>query len=511
MPTEDKYIITIDATKAIKSTSDLEKKVEYAYGGIARLIGYTVNAKTGLSRYTIEVREATKQTGSLNLAVDTLNRKLKGVAEVSKITFKSGAPMIDALSPTSNKEQLPVNVGGNFGKRFPGAELIGNNGNVPAVAAAVGGFENEPRGKSRVGSRGLTPGVRRTANKELLTRNESIKEASSLNKAMFNIGKSIHTGDKAFRKLRMTVFITQMSMLGFAFSMQAITGTVQSMLMGALSGLADTESAVQNAVLSRVFGSDVAGSMGLGIEDIVESSLKAKGTLADLNSILVDISAKVLGDPDTIKQITSAIQLLSEKLSDPKLITAISSIVISVADMLPSLADVVPYLAEFVKWLGDSGLLPVIVLLIAACQILMPILAAIQGALMGLEIASAAYYVVLGLLATAAAAIGVSVGTLIAIFAALILIFDVVYNAVYHFLETGDVVGSIIYGLTTALQDLWGVISPIIDLIGGILGFDNASSGIASTVTNFIFNGNVSSDDSDKIARAVKDKTNKAY
>lgn len=542
MPTEDIYRMSFEADRAIKNIDATVAKLSKMTNSIVKLIGITTNAEGKVRNFSVEMRGATVSANNFAAAVDKVNKNMGKTVHLANAKFvpgKGGVAPVDLLGRMGGKipnikgvmtpvtqmtkgvgftersklqswSNLPAVQQGKFGRRNPAAELLGSS----AAQSIASAFSNElATGKTskpqRWGIAGRNPNTMLKIGVPGMSDGRNVSRAgvspfdSKLKIAFDAFSKNMFATNKGFQSLKKSIFLTQMGMLGVAFSSQALVGSFQNLLMSTVTGLADTESAMQNAVLSQVFGSNVMGTAGIDAQGLVDASLKAKGVLADLQSILVSIGAAVLSDPETVKVIKDSFTELIQKLTEPKFLQAIISIVQSVAEMLPTLANVLPPLANLIKMLGDSGLLPVIVLLITACQLLMPVLAAVQLALTGVEFVG-------GLLAAGAAALGVSVGALIAIIVAVIIVIDFLWNLFTHLAETGDILGSVFYAFGKTLEDIWSILSPIIDAVGGLLGFENASEGIATTVNNFIFNKPTTADEAASYSKAVKSSKNTA-
>lgn len=499
MATEDKYVITVVADAATTNLQNLLNKINLVYGGLSRLKTASVDTARGLTRYTVEVNNSKVAVQGLNNANRSLVNSVTGVnsaiAKSTRVTRDARQGFSNRLNKKLKAQNLPkpntatyfdpLAMSGGYGEPYPRIPSMG-----PIQAATIpdfpsifdqksgrGGRKN-PNASSEIlplpGQQSGSPDFNAAESDDLATgrtskptrspwslargaRPRSMAMASNISHKTYTTAvkrqkqeqKQISLFTKfgnGMKTLTKQTFMLQMGMLGVAFSSQSVIASLQGLAMQSLTGLADTEGAIQNAILSSVFGSDVMGGMGVSIEDIVQSSIKAKGVLADLNSILVLIAAKVLADPEVMKAITDAIKQVTAKLSDEKFIQSIKDIVIEVAKAAPKLMDVLPPLADFIKKLGEEGLLDKIILLVGACMLLMPVFASLQ--LLLLIIASPEI-----------------LGALLGGLAILIFLFQTAQDLIKKFNTIMEIISDPLGNITDIFYLLWdcmlGIISPL--------------------------------------------------
>lgn len=338
---------------------------------------------------------------------------------------------------------------------------------------------------------------------------------------------------KGFENLRKSVFMAQMGMLGFSFSMQSLTTTIQGFLTSGLTGLADTETAIKNLAISDAFGG-TNFLENLDMNEFVDASLNAKGALAGLSSILVIIAEKVFSDPANAEKIGNAISDLVLKLTDEKFISAIEKIVDAITSegFIDSMVSAAQAIADLTSKLGEAGLLDKVLLLILACQVLMPVFALLQILLMAVGA------VVVGELIVALAAV---IAVIVIVIAAiqdwgksgnfLVDVFNVLINTIIKLAEILLTIPTIIFDVIRAgIEELTGGLvkleNPFANVVNYLYDlkdlanetFGNNSSGYAYDsashtyveITNN-YNKNVGTDYVEEVVAAQKKYYNSSY
>ncbi len=260
------------------------------------------------------------------------------------------------------------------------------------------------------------------------------------------INKTMEKFNKGLKDLTKQTFMLQMGMLGVAFSSQALISSFQSMAMSGLAGLADTETAIKNMVLSDTFaGTDFMKN--LNMDEFIKNSLLAKGAIAAFQSILVDIFNKVFSNKGTADNIKNAIITLVTELTKPEFIAAVTGIVAAITkpEFVKSLTDAALQIANLTNQLGEAGLLDKIILLIVACQFLMPVFAAAQLALLIIQ-----------------AGFGAVAATIAGVAFVILFVIGIIVNSFNEFKKSGDYIQSIIYGII----DTFGA---LVDFFGGMM------------------------------------------
>lgn len=528
-------VLTADAEKDISRVLNLLNSVfhqNFAFTGIA-------TGKDGMNKLTFELRGAANQAGRLGKNMDKVIKRASRYKTISNFqgnVRNTGKPLPEPVNvslpqtyggapayvnpnamQTGRGQPQPFNrynlPSGDFGGSTPSY----NRYNLPDVGADFG-KSNKPVIKRFI------PG--RDSSYDPLSPKSSLGEQEIKSKQK-QLSLSEHF-NKIMKISTTRVFMFQMAMLGVAFSLQGLMAQFSGIFSGGLSGLADTEGAIKNMVLSDAFaGTDILDKINM--DEFVDSSLKAQGTLGGLNSVLTQMFNKVFSDPETIDKVGTAIQQLITALTSQKFIDAVLGIVDAITDpeFVKSMTDAAQQIAELVKWLGDNGLLGKIILLMIACQFLMPLFAIIQIALMALGLVAfaeiiAVVIIVIGVLMFLAGAFrdfGKS-GDIVTD------VINVVLNAFIQLAEVLTFIPRVIFDfvlkgiseLTGGLINLANPFKSSVDSLYQLKDMVNAGKGSEGQVydttthqyTTINFNKPVNSTDADAIATAIKAKSNVA-
>jgi hypothetical protein len=395
---EEVIKITASTTDAQKDIQKLQNVLNTVFGQNFAFKGVSTG-KDGIAKITYELKGAVYQSEKLAGNID------KVISKASKYKTLSGIG--GNLRRTGKTVEMPSVPMPTLPGTYPSQIQKGSHRQTASKTFGI------PEGlDSFLNSNYATPemGKKERENKRI---NDMLRGANAppLPKTKVNSAEafknagidSIGYGDKKFKPSASTkkgestldkfnknmkiattrVFMFQMGMLGVAFSMQGLIAQINGIITGGLSGLADTEGAIKNMVLSDVFaGTDFLDKINM--DEFVDNSLKAQGTLGGLNSILTQMFNKVFSNQETIDKVSSAISLLVEKLTAPEFISALLGIVSAITEkgFIESLTNAAKEIANLINALGKAGLLDKIILLVIACQFLMPLFAGIQLALM---------------------------------------------------------------------------------------------------------------------------------
>lgn len=271
--------------------------------------------------------------------------------------------------------------------------------------------------------------------------------------AIANENSLRNKGNKFLKAATKQTFMLQMGMLGVAFSTQSLISSFQSLGMAGLAGIADTETAIKNMVLSDTFAG-TSFMKNLDMNEFIKNSKLAEGALAGLQSIIVDITNKVLTDPETKENIKNAIITLVEELTKPEFIAAVKGIVdaITSKDFITNMTNAALAIANLTKSLGEGGLLDEIIYVIIACQLLMPVFAALQ--------------LILLLISSGVAA--ATVGAFILIGIVVLFVIGTIMNVINEFGKYGNIFQAIIFGLIDSVGAVADVIGGLLHLIAGV-------------------------------------------
>lgn len=421
MATEDKYVITVETANARITLDNLIKKIESVYKGIATLKSASTNAATGLKTFRVEVRESTVAVNKMAAAQERLaasyktayvsssfskGRAVSKKAEAETLSTRNqrqqdlatvrsmfgGVPEIPSSVISAYNGGRVADIGSDISSKWPhslrptggeGGDLTGGAGSRNFNANESDDLATGRTSKQRRGA-GAVRGPRSMA----LASNISHKTYTTAVKRQKQEQKQISLFTKfgnGMKNLTKQTFMLQMGMLGVSFSSQALMSSLQGLGMQAITGLADTEGMIKNLVLSDALGGTHLME-GLDFDKLIEDSLKAKGALAGLSSVLVLIANKVFEDPEAANKIANAITLVVNKLTSEEFIKSILGLVDAITNegFITSLTSAAKAVSDLVNKLGENGLLDKVLLLVVACQFLMPVLAMMQLLLLAL-------------------------------------------------------------------------------------------------------------------------------
>jgi len=298
---------------------------------------------------------------------------------------------------------------------------------------------------------------------------------------------------RTLKKLNMGLFKLQMASLGVFFSFMGI----QNAITGLFSGLQNLGGTFKSQAMGKAFGGvDVAGAMGIGGGDLVQGWKNITGILGMVQTAMAALAATAL-TPEVMTAIQIMFIELGKALADGKVAKALGDIIIAFTQFVVSVLPVIPIIADLISILGDTGLLPVIIGLIMSAQYLLAGLSLLGFVLQGItSIIASVAAIAASWGVTVVAAFGLIVGAIVLVLIAI----DFLINVWENFAATGDIVGSIVNGLTDTFWDLYNILLPFLNFIGGFIGMDKRAAATThsgeyassqkSVVNNYNFNGN---------------------
>ncbi len=284
--------------------------------------------------------------------------------------------------------------------------------------------------------------------------------------------------NKTLRPFNKAIFETQMATLGVAFSFMSLINTVTGMF----TKLTDLSGNIKGAAMSKALGGvDVLSNLGIDYKTFVDGWKSMTSILGIVNTMIEGIVAKAL-TPDIVKAITDVLSALSTELGKPEVTKALQEIVLALVDLAKAVIPLIVPLATIITYLGETGLLKVILAIILAASILLPFLSLVGGSFTvlssSLTILSGIFTVILPLLATVSA---VTVATFAAIGVVVLLVVGTIVNAFAEFQKTGDIVKSIIFGFIDTFGAFVDAIGGILNTLLGWTGKFNYTAGSATT------------------------------
>lgn len=307
------------------------------------------------------------------------------------------------------------------------------------------------------------------------------KSQSYLNK--FNAG---------MKKANMGLFKMQMASLGVYFSFMSIGMAIT----GLFTNLQNLGGAFKSMALGKAFGGvDILGGMKVEPGQLVEGWKNITGIMGMMQTTMTAIAAVALS-PEVMKAVQEMFTKLAASLSDGRVAKALGDIIIAFTDLVSWIVDsgLLAGLADLISLLGDTGLLVPIIGLILGAQYLLATLSALGFALQSITAITTAYAWITTTASTALAGVGLTFGSLIAIIGLALVALDFVINLWENFAITGWSVATVVNALWDTFADLYNVLLPIMNLVGGAFGVQRAAfetnSGKANVQNNYNFNGN---------------------
>lgn len=328
--------------------------------------------------------------------------------------------------------------------------------------------------------------------------------------AMGRFGQTFN--QKNMKDLNKSLFMMQMASLGVAFSFQSVINSV----MGLFMGLADLGTMISTGALGTAFagmatggtGTDIAGTMGVTTEMQTAAWAGFTAIVSQITAAFNALAVKVLS-PEMVAAILAVIDALAVELAKPETVKAIQEIVKAVLDIALAVIPLIGPVATIIDKLGETGLLGLFILIIAAAEILLPTLAYIQFV----------FYAIEGVAALVSAAIlitGLSFSWILIIVGAVIVIIDFFIHTMENLSDGMSIGDAILTAFGQTFADVMNVIISVINFFSNLLGAgsilslwstsngtDKAQERAQTTVNNITFSKNVSTNskkDASKLA-----------
>lgn len=186
---------------------------------------------------------------------------------------------------------------------------------------------------------------------------------------------------KNAKEMNKSLFMLQMSSLGVAFSFMSIIG----MMTGMFAGLADLGTMISTGAIGTAFagiatggeGTNIAQSMGVTTDMQVAAWAGFTAIVSQFKAVFDALAVKVL-TPEMVAAILAVIDAIAITLADPGVVKALQEIIKAVLEIVLAFLPLIPVIADVVAWLGETGLLKFLLLIIVAAEILLPTLAYLQ-------------------------------------------------------------------------------------------------------------------------------------
>jgi len=315
------------------------------------------------------------------------------------------------------------------------------------------------------------------------------------------------------KKVNMSLFKLQMASLGVFFSFMSI----QQSITGLFTGLQNIGGAFKSMALGKAFGGvDILGNMGVDPATMVQGWKNITGIMGMMQTTMTGIAAVALS-PEVMTAIQEMFTSLSTSLSDGKVAKAIGDIIIAFTDLVILMVEsgFLSAVADLVSALGDSGLLMWIIALVLGAKYLLAALSLLGFAMQGITLALSVLSPLWTILTSILAATGVSFGFLLGVIALVLIAIDFVINFFENLAATGDILGSVVAALWDTFADLYNVLLPLMNLIGGFLGmeqraaFETNSGRNTQIQNNYNFNGNY--DDTGALMNNTRKNASRSY
>jgi hypothetical protein len=313
------------------------------------------------------------------------------------------------------------------------------------------------------------------------------------------------------KKANMSLFKMQMASLGVYFSFMSIGMA----LTGLFTGLQNLGGTFKSMALGKAFGGvDVAATMGVDPATLVQGWKNITGIMGMMASAMAALAAAAL-TPEVMKAIQEMFTALGVALSDGKVAKALGDIIIAFTQMVTDcILPMLPYLADLISALGDAGVLKYIILLVLGAQYLLAGLSMLGFAMQAITLIVGVLSPVITILGSLMAAAGVSIGFVVSAVVLVLFVFDLLINIFENFQQTGWSLSTLWNALYDTFADFYNVLLPIINLVGGLIGYGNnqaveTNSGRASVQNNYNFNGNY--DDPSALINQTKKSQSRAY
>jgi hypothetical protein len=309
--------------------------------------------------------------------------------------------------------------------------------------------------------------------------------------------------------LNKNLFMMQMASLGVAFSFQSL----EKQILSVFSGLSDIGEAASSAALATAYsaaatggtGGNILGSMGVTPEDLVRGWLGIQAITNSISTLMNGLAAKIL-TPQMVSAILTVIDAIANELAKPAVVTAIQDIILAVLQTVLQMIPLLPALAAIITFLSNQGLLGALIAIILIAPYLLSLMSLIGWGFQALILIIPMLTPLIGALAAIlGGGLLATVGAVLIVIGAFILILDFVKNLFIAFGQTGFSLQTIWTALQMTLGDVINFIAGIIrtltlgavDLTGGSSGSTPHTQSVATT-NNYYNYGNLTKDSEQK-------------
>jgi len=333
--------------------------------------------------------------------------------------------------------------GGKMGQAGGPTTMVEASGTVAATEKAIAGL--------------VKPGAAFVASQEGIT--ASSKSLGDKLRGAFT--------SKNMKDINKSLFMLQMSSLGVAFSFASIINSV----MGLFTGLSDLGTMISTGAMGTAFAgiatggtntTNIAATMGVTPEMQTAAWAGFTAIVSQFKAVFDALAVKVL-TPEMVVAILAVIDALAITLARPEVAKSIQEIVKAVIEIALAIIPLLPIIADLIVWLGETGLLKLLLLIIVAAEILLPSLAYIQFAFTALMTVGELLGAILGL--------GIiSFGWLLVVIGAVIFLVVFLANVFTNLSNGMSIMDSVTnaFGQTIAqfINLLIGLINPVLSFLG---------------------------------------------
>ena len=284
---------------------------------------------------------------------------------------------------------------------------------------------------------------------------------------------------KNMKELNKSLFIMQMASLGVAFSFMSIIGS----LTGLFAGLADLGTMISTGAIGTAFAgiatggantTDIAGSMGVTSDMQTAAWAGFTAIVSQFKAVFDALAVKVL-TPEMVAAILSVIDALAVTLAKPEVVKALQEIIKAILEIALAIISVLPLIADLVVWLGETGLLKMMLLLIVAAEILLPALAYIQFAFYAVQ-------GIIGAVSAIAMVLGISFGWVLVIIGAVLVVIDFFIHLIENLSNGMSLMDAVTNALGQTVADVVNIFIGIINGLGSMIpGFQKWDTWSTST------------------------------
>lgn len=322
---------------------------------------------------------------------------------------------------------------------------------------------------------------------------------------------------KNMHQMNKNLFMMQMASLGVAFSFQSIFGSA----MGLAAGLQDLGGMIAGGAMGTAMGglatggeytTNIAEVMGVSTEDMVAAWAGVTAIVSQFAAVVNGFMVKVL-TPEMVAAILSVLDALAEQLARPEVVQAVQEIIIAVLQLGLQVIDLLPVIADLINWLGETGLLKTLLMIIFAAEVLLPTLAYLQFLFQAI--------LLVGEIATV---LGISLGTLFIWVGIILVAFDFLIHLFENLANGMDPLDAVLTAIGQTFADLMNVIIGALNPILGFFGMGKitpwstasgtetaATTKATNVVNNFNFNKNVNTADKAAATRIASEMGNNSY